>query len=86
MWQFEILVSVIFLILESGALIILLYDRKTVWWMAALTVPIFTLLMTPFGLFVKDIEKSFPHFFVDRSFSSSRMTLSLMRSVLVWLK
>ena len=36
-----------------------------------------------FGLFVKDIEKSFPHFFADRSFSSSRMTLSLMRSVLV---
>lgn len=30
MWQFEILVSVIFLILESGALIILFYDRKTV--------------------------------------------------------
>ena len=39
-----------------------------------------------FGLFVKDIEKSFPHFFADRSFSSIRMTLSLMRSVLVWLK
>lgn len=35
---------------------------------------------------VKDIEKSFPHFFADRSFSSSRIILSLMRSVLVWLK
>lgn len=28
MWQFEILVSVIFLILESGALIILLMTEK----------------------------------------------------------
>ena len=52
MWQFEILVSVIFLILESGALIILFYDRKTVSWMAALTVPIFTLLMTPLEMVI----------------------------------
>ena len=52
MWQFEILVSVIFLILESGALIILFYDRKTVSWMAALTVLIFTLLMTPLEMVI----------------------------------
>ena len=64
MWQFEILVSVIFLILESGALIILLYDRKTAWWMAVLTIPTFTLLMTPLEMVISTPQQELSSVFV----------------------
>lgn len=64
MWQVEILVSVFFLILESGALIILLYDRKTAWWMAVLTIPTFTLLMTPLEMVISTPQQELSSVFV----------------------
>ena len=66
----EIMIIIVSSVLEAGALALLLYDRNSSWRMAALVIPVYTLVIAPLNMLISTPQQKLPAVFVITLFIS----------------
>lgn len=66
----EIMIIIVSSVLEAGALALLLYDRNSSWRMAALVLPVYTLVMAPLNMLISTPRQKLPAVFFITLFIS----------------